>query len=189
LKVSELALTLALAVAFVNPYTENAEGTSAFLFMLSHYALYVAGLIVGYRVLRLPLAEWTLILVGVIPALVWHLPAPFALSAKVFQFRILEESTLFAGGVILGSGIRRAASWLRVALFGLWVAGDTGISLVFVAKPELYATGSPYTSSGIVLTGIAMVFLMNILVALVLYAYFRSVTTRLSKERVKHPSI
>lgn len=188
MKPSEAAVVVILLAAFVNPYTERAEGVNALLFMLSHYALYASGLIVGYRLLRLTSPSWILATAGVLPALFWHLPAPFIISASQLQFRVLEESTLFAGGAILGSGLRRIATSIRVALFALWVAGDTGISLVFIARPAFYAAGSPYTNTGIVLTGIAMVFLMNVLVALVLYAYFRSVTRRLSEDRVEHPS-
>ncbi|WP_231136409.1 DUF1404 family protein [Acidianus ambivalens] len=70
--------------------------------MLDHYAIYGAGVLLGYKLLR---TNFYLFLLGAIPAGFWHIPLFFALGASFVQYRTIEELTLFLGGLIAGGYI------------------------------------------------------------------------------------
>lgn len=150
--------------------------------MLSHYALFIAGFALGYALFRFGRRLW---LVGVFFAVLWHTPQAFALSAAMAAYRLLEESTLLAGGVLTGSSAHSMGEKTKLALLALWVVGDTLLSVVFIGRPELYsrAPHSPYGSSGFPPTGVAMIVFMNVVLAYTLYEYAKKVGVELAGGR------
>lgn len=70
-----LAFPIALIIAFVNPYVESLQFINPLVFMLDHYALYAAGVLIGYKYFRGSIYSF---LLGIIPAGFWHIPLFFA---------------------------------------------------------------------------------------------------------------
>lgn len=179
----------ALVALFVNPWVEAGEASSPTLFMFSHYALFGAGMLLGTALGRGRPGLWVF---GVFFALLWHTPQGFALSAALPPFRAAEEASMFLGGLLTGSSLRFMGEKTRLVLLALWVVGDTLLSVIFIGRPQLYsqAAHSPYVSSGFPVTGVAMVFLMNALLAYLLYRYVENINRRLvgrGEKRVADP--
>ena len=171
-----------MAIAFINPFTEGVEFTSPLVFMFSHYALFAAGLILGYTLLSAKRRVWV---VGVIVAVVWHIPQPFALSAGIPSFRAIEEATMILGGLLMGSNIKTMKQVTKLTLTALWVVGDTALSVLFIGEPTLYShptiAYSPYESSGFPITGVAMVLWMNAVLIYLVYTYVKKVNATILK--------
>ncbi len=172
-RTSLIAAALLLA-ASVNPYVEHLQYQNPIPFMLSHYALFAAGLLLGRSYLRLP--GWFLAM-GAAVAVYWHLPGPFAASSSLFPYRAVEELSMVAGGVLAGGA--RVGARVEQASFALWVAGDTALSVVFISWPAPYSIPpSSFSPQEFPLTGVAMILLMNLIVAFVIYAYLRRMYAR-----------
>lgn len=169
-----LAFSAALVAAFTNPFAERLEYSNPTLFMLSHYALFLAGLLAGPTLFRLGRPLWP---VGVFFAVFWHVPQAFALSAALAAYRVLEEFTMFLGGLLVGLNVHAMGDRTKLALIALWVVGDTLLSVLFIARPQLYADAphSPYTSSGFLAAGVSMAILANAFIGYLLYNYVRKV--------------
>ncbi len=170
--VSQVVLSVALGILFLNPYTEGAEYSNAILFMFSHYALFLIGFALSYRITSLhPLSA----IPGAAIAVAWHLPLPFALSGSLLPYRLLEESTLVLSGWLTGSSIHLMHSLSKSVLLALWFCADTVLSVIFILQPFLYSdrgiSQSPYSSSQFVILGVAMVFFMNAVIAYVVFRY------------------
>ncbi|TRM95892.1 hypothetical protein DJ527_13155, partial [Sulfolobus sp. F1] len=131
-----LALSVALIVIFVNPVMEVLQGINPIIYMLDHYALYLAGLIFGSKFFKGSIH--TLIL-GVIPAIFWHYPLFFDLAGASITFRLLCEATLFLGGLLAGSFIPVASLRSKVILFALYMLGDTLLSIFFILGYPQYS--------------------------------------------------
>lgn len=177
-----LALGAVLVASFINPFTERIEFASPLVFMFSHYALFAAGLILGYTLLGLRKWVWV---AGVVVAVFWHLPGPFALSAGLPSFRAVEEVTMLLGGLLMGSNIKTMKQVTKLTLTVLWVVGDTALSVLFIGEPTLYSHSkiaySPYRPSAFPITGVAMVLWMNAVLIYLVYAYVRRVSTTMVK--------
>lgn len=182
---AQIISSFILAAAFLNPYTENAESVNAVPFMFSHYALFLSGFALSYRLAKLP--PWTVI-AGSLIAIFWHLPYPFAISGSVFAFRIIEEGTLILSGWLVGASIHDISSTGRSILLALWFAADTALSIVFLVAPGLYSNStlsvSPYPPSQFVILGIAMIFFMNGVIAYLIYRYMRKYRSILLSEEL-----
>ena len=174
--IARFVISAVLLVTFVNPYIESSEYRNALVFMFSHYALFIAGFVITYGIVKTPrLAMLPVSIVSVY----WHLPIPFALSGALPFFRLIEELSLFTAGLVAGSAVNSLSSKAKSALLGLWVLADTGLSVMFLVLPRIYSHAaiplSPYPPFQFVMLGIAMVFFMNVVVAFVVYSHVRHI--------------
>ncbi|MEM0121237.1 MAG: DUF1404 domain-containing protein [Thermoprotei archaeon] len=173
-----LTLGVVLVAVFINPLTERVQYTSPLVFMLSHYALFGAGLLFGYALLTIRRRVW---FIGVGIAVIWHVPQMFALSAGLPLFRGIEEATMLLGGVLIGSNTHTIGQKAKLTLITLWLLGDTILSVIFIGEPALYShiniPYSPYEPLGFPPTGVAMVLLMNAVLIYIVYSYVRRVSS------------
>lgn len=183
--ITQIILSFLLAAAFLNPYTERAEFVNSIPFMFSHYALFLAGFALSYRLARLP--PWAAV-AGSIIAVFWHFPYPFAVSGSLFTYRILEEGTLILSGWLVGASIHDISSTGRSVLLALWFSADTALSIIFLLRPGLYSSSqlaaSPYPAGQFVVLGIAMIFFMNGVIAYLIYRYMRKYRSILLSDEV-----
>ena len=143
--VTRAIVSTVLLASFLNPFTEATEYGNALVFMFSHYALFVAGFALTYKKVRLP--GWTFILAS-IAAAYWHFPIPFALSGSIQIYRFLEEVSLILSGLIAGSALDSFSSKIKLIIFGLWVLGDTGLSVIFIILPVVMVTLTKFNFVG-----------------------------------------
>ncbi len=174
--IMRVALAAGLFASFLNAYSESMEYRYALLFMFSHYALFIAGFALSYRSVAFP--KWVVIPASFL-AVYWHLPAPLALSAAIQTYRLLEETSLILSGLLMGGCIRYFSPKIKLALFGIWIAADSALSIVFIVAPGVYSSSgiplSPYPPFQFVMLGIAMVFFMNGIIALVVYLQMKRI--------------
>ena len=172
--VLQVLTAVILGICFLNPLTERLEYGNAILFMFSHYALFLVGFCLSYRIVSLhPLTA----LPGLVIAVIWHFPVTFAVSGAVPAFRVFEESTIALAGFLIGSSLDRMPSLPKSALTILWFCSDTALSVLFIVLPGIYYHSSilqsAYTPSQFVVLGVAMIFFMNAVIAFILYRYVR----------------
>jgi hypothetical protein len=169
-----LISALLLIALSVNPVTEKIDGTNAIVFMFSHYALFLAGFLISFRVFR---TGRYMLIAGTFLAAIWHLPVPFAISGASAAYRLLEEIAMIAAGFLIGSSVGQFSSFSKSILFALWIAGDTALSVVFILFPEIYSHSdlpvSPFPPGQFVILGVLMVFFMNSVIAAVVYLHVR----------------
>ncbi|BBD73012.1 hypothetical protein HS1genome_1401 [Sulfodiicoccus acidiphilus] len=171
-----------LVVAFVNPPVEEAISLNPLPYMLSHYGLVLAGLLLGFSTFRTSLRarRWTLV-VGLIPIVAWHLPYLFALGAAFIWGRVLDELTITLGGLLVGASLRLFSFNFKVILFILYMVADTALSFLFMFYSYPYTRNaipfSPYTSpSQFFVTGVTMIVLMNAFLGYVAYLFFKKLS-------------
>lgn len=169
---AKITTVLLFILLWVNPYTEKLNGNSALVFMFSHYSLCLVGLLVGIFFLKWPKGLWFL---GIALLTLWHLPLFFALSAKSYAFRVPEEATIFLGGLFIGSNFHTMKSKMKIILFVIWIVADTALSAIFIVAPFIYSDvpSSPFAGYQFIITGVAMVFFMNGVIAYVVYLYVK----------------
>ncbi|AWR96791.1 DUF1404 domain-containing protein [Acidianus sulfidivorans JP7] len=129
-------IPIALVVAFVNPYTEFLQFTNPIVYMLDHYALYAAGVLIGYKLFRGSIVEFIL---GLIPAVFWHIPYFFALGASFITFRALCEITLFGGGILAGAYIPKMSLNIKIASLASYMLADSILSIFFILSYPQYS--------------------------------------------------
>jgi hypothetical protein len=162
---------IVLLVSWLNPFVEGLNSDYAYVFMFSHYAIFASGVAVGLWYLKWPSSVW---MVGVVLVSIWHLPIPFSLSAELFDYRVLEESTILLGGIFVGANLHSMGQRLKMGLFIMWILADSVLSGIFIVDPTAFSTvsGSTFSSIQFIVTGIAMAFFMNFVIAYLLYGYF-----------------
>lgn len=172
----DILISIFLLVLSVNPLTEEAEFYSPLPYMLSHYALVSSGVLLGYSYLK---GNKYNLLLGILPVVLWHLPYYFALGASSLGWRIVLELSIFLGGILIGSSLGVTPKWGKVALFVLYMLGDTVLSILFILESPSYTNlfypFSPYSPSTLPTTGIAMVVVMNVVLAVVIYLAFKDI--------------
>jgi|BEDMetMinimDraft_2_1075160.scaffolds.fasta_scaffold33561_1 Protein of unknown function (DUF1404). len=172
---ADFLVAVLFIVIFVNPYVENLMYYDPLLYMLSHYSIYAAGLILGYRFLKTNQIYFYL---GIVPAAIWHLPYPFILGASNFYYRLLSEVTLFFGGISTGSSINSVSFKTKITFLTLWMVGDTYLSILFLLGTKEYTklvyNFSYYLPQQLPIVGISMLILMNLVIAYVIYVYVKS---------------
>jgi hypothetical protein len=174
-----LTVAVIFALAVFNPYTERLEGSSPLVYMLSHYSLILSGLVAGSGLLRLRHKLW---LFGCAIIFLWHLPLPFALAASQPLFRGTEEFSLLLSGLLVGSSLGSSKGITKGLLFIAWLVGDTLLAILFLIRPEFYASdglrASPFAPAGFALAGVGMVLFMNAATAYIAYAYIKAIYSR-----------
>ncbi len=161
--IKNLILPVSMVIAFVNPFVEQLQFTNPVVYMLDHYALYAAGAIIGYLFFRGTSLNF---IIGIIPAVFWHIPLFFALGASFIPYRVLCEVTLFVGGILVGSYLKFMSLGLKVTALGLYMLGDTLLSIFFIlGYPQYshqYYNFLSYPVSSLPMVGITMFVVMNI---------------------------
>ncbi|QKR00270.1 DUF1404 domain-containing protein [Metallosphaera tengchongensis] len=165
-----------LLLLSVNPITEELEFRVALVYMLSHYSLVSSGFLIGFALLR---SSWYNLIVGAVPIAFWHLPFPFALGASFLLFRVMTDVSLFLGGLLVGSTIHSVPQWVKITLLSLYMLGDTVLSVIFIIADPLYSQKDfhflLYPPSSLPIVGVAMILVMNVVVAIVVYLSFKSI--------------
>jgi len=167
---------LLMTLSFANPWVFNWIRQSPLPLMLSHYSLFSAGGVLGYTRIRKGKAEG---LAGVLPAILWHLPEAFALSGSTPFFTVVDLSTMFLGGLLIGASVRWMRDKLKVSLLVLWMASDTALSVLFLISSPIYSKEeipfSPYVPQQFFAVGVVMIGIMNVVLIVILYYFFRKV--------------
>ena|GEM_PF-346083 len=164
-----------LLLLCINPVTEEQILRSPLIFMLTHYGLYAAGIYLGQG----RRGTLSYVILGIVPAVVWHLPWTFALSAGSLYFRAIDQVTMFLGGFLIGSGLSSLSQRAKALLFGLWMVSDTTLSVLFMTSSSyytfLFVPYSPYSPNQLPAAGYGTFFLMNMLAVYVLMLYLNRV--------------
>lgn len=170
--VAKLVALVAFIAVLVSPYVEKLDGQSALVFMLSHYSLALAGLLLGIYFVKWPRWLW---IPGVALLVLWHVPLLFDLSARLLTFRVPEEASILVGGLLVGSSFLQMKPKLKLSLFGGWLLADSALSAIFIVAPNVYSSlpASPFASDQFVITGVSMVIFMNLAIAYIVSIYVR----------------
>ncbi|MCY0860560.1 MAG: DUF1404 domain-containing protein [Sulfolobaceae archaeon] len=178
-KYKPLIFSLILIVFTVNPLVEELMNINIIPYMLAHYSLFISGILIGYFYSVLKRSPWHLI-PGVALGVLWHLPFFFNLGAIYLYIRIVEEFTLFLGGLLLGTSLHCVNNTVKILLFALWMVGDTYLSALFMISPLSYTRVYPPSQTSI--TGIIMFLLMNTIVVFILLEYMYRYMVKEEKE-------
>ncbi|MCI2413992.1 MAG: DUF1404 domain-containing protein [Candidatus Aramenus sp.] len=173
-KTSWYVTSLALLLAFLNPVTESLETVNQWLFMLSHYFLFVGGFLLSYKVVRGP-SVW--IVPSAFLAVLWHLPYFFALAGAFLTFRAMNDASMIASGVLAGIGAGSLSVMKKLGLLIVWMTADTVYSIVFLLQFPQYSNSaypfSPFPISQEVNTAIAMWVVMSGVIVYVLGGFLK----------------
>ncbi|BFH73158.1 DUF1404 domain-containing protein [Sulfurisphaera javensis] len=174
LKVSHFLLPIGILVLFLNPYVEGLESNYQWLFMLSHYAMFIAGLLLINGIVK---GNYLLLIPSAIIAVFWHLPYYFSLAAAFPIYRILCELSLVLSGIMAGIGISKLSLLYRFGLVIIWMTADTAYSIIFLLGNPAYTNVvypfSPYTVSQEINTAIAMWIIMSVIIAYIAGKFLR----------------
>ncbi|BFI76810.1 DUF1404 domain-containing protein [Sulfurisphaera ohwakuensis] len=166
---------LILILAFVNPYVEEVMFNNEEVFMASHYALAIAGGLVGYYYFS---GRNYFAYLGSLLIVIWHLPELFTLGGGILTFRVLDEISLFVGGFLIGLAVRNMRLIEKILLFVLWMLGDTTLAVVLVIQYPFYTSPplsySPYPSTQEPLTGYVMIIAMTAILGFLLFKAFKN---------------
>ncbi|MCY0859239.1 MAG: DUF1404 family protein [Sulfolobaceae archaeon] len=166
-------IPILLLIATLNPLVLSYIRVTPVALMLAHYSLFASGLLLGYGLLK----GSKFGLIGVIPAIVFHYPELFVLSAINPFVTAIDFTFMFLGGLLLGSSLKAIGYWLKVTLFVLYMIGDTALAVLFVAYFPIYSPPavpfSPYTTGEFVLLGYIMFAIMNGILAYVMVDILR----------------
>ncbi|AOL15405.1 hypothetical protein BFU36_00135 [Sulfolobus sp. A20] len=172
--IKNLSLPIILLILAVNPYTEIMEFKYEWLFMLSHYLLYISGFIIAYKILR---GEILYVLPSIVIATFWHIPLFFNLASAYVDWRIGNDVTLFLAGILGGLSVNKFSYALKVFLLILWMSADSVLAVLFLVEFPLYSnaayTFSPYAPTQEILTGIVMFTVMMIIFVYVIVKMLR----------------
>ncbi|WP_216604200.1 DUF1404 domain-containing protein [Acidianus sp. RZ1] len=176
LNVKSLAIPLALLVIAINPFTELEEFSNEWLYMAMHYVLFIAGFILGYKIFK---GSGLFILLGIASAVFWHTPLFFNLGGAVLWIRIIEDSSLFFGGMFAGLSISSLNNAVKVLLFVLWMAGDSVLSVILIVGWPPYSNEvypfSPFSEGQELLTGLVMFGIMTVIFIYIIVKLVRGI--------------
>ncbi|QGA68155.1 DUF1404 domain-containing protein [Sulfolobus sp. E11-6] len=165
-----LILCIFLIVVSVNPFTEEVMFNNPIPYMLAHYSLFGAGILLSYYIIRRKIVNKSVaVTVGASIAFLWHYPYFFNLGAEILSVRLIEEVSLLIGGLMVGSSLRELSRNFKIFLLALWMIGDSILSLILMISPSLYTT--LYTSQGLEYLGIIMFLMMNLIAVYLLLNY------------------
>ncbi|BFH72797.1 DUF1404 domain-containing protein [Sulfurisphaera javensis] len=177
ISVKNLILPIIFVIAFVNPIVEAIQYYNPLVYMLDHYALYAAGVLIGYKFFKGSI--WSFIL-GMIPAGFWHIPLFFALAAAFPLYRGLCEFTLLLGGILAGSYIPKMSLTFKVGALGIYMFADSLLSIFFVLGYPQYSNVDfkfLYWGTNLLpFVGIEMFIVMNIVLVYSLYKLLKNIS-------------
>lgn len=168
LKITHFIPSLVLLLLFLNPYIEVQETSYQWLFMAAHYALFIGGFYLTYKILS-GSSIW--IVPSAFIVVFWHYPYFFALGASYLLFRGLNDFFFIFAGALAGIAVSKLSMLIKYSLLVLWMTVDTIFSLIFLFENPLYSNiaynFSPYSPSQEFNTAIAMFIIMSIIIAYV----------------------
>ncbi|MBW9141188.1 MAG: DUF1404 domain-containing protein [Candidatus Aramenus sp.] len=157
-----LSLPLIFLIASLNPFTEEAEFHEQWLFMTTHYLLYIAGFLIGLKAIRGPIV---FLLPGIALPVFWHVPLFFALAGAYLPWRAANDLTLFLAGISAGMTIYKLSNVMKILLFVLWMSADSVLSVVLIVGIPAYSDEaypfSPFPVSQEPVTGLVMFGIMT----------------------------
>ncbi|MBB5254634.1 DUF1404 domain-containing protein [Sulfurisphaera ohwakuensis] len=173
----DLVVPTVFILAFVNPYVESLQYYNPLVYMLDHYALYAAGVLVGYKFFKGSIISFIL---GIIPAGFWHIPLFFALGAAFPLYRGLSEATLFLGGILAGSYIPKMSLTFKIGALGIYMFADSLLSIFFVlGYPQYSNVDFKFLAWGngiLPFVGVEMFIVMNIVLVYSLYKLLKNIS-------------
>nr|WP_252973143.1 DUF1404 domain-containing protein [Saccharolobus solfataricus] len=157
----------------VNPFTEEYMFVNPIPYMLAHYSLFGAGILISYYLVKRKIVDKHIgFPVGASIAFLWHYPFFFNLGAEILSVRLIEEITLLVGGLIIGSSLKELNRSFKVLLLALWMIGDSLLSLILMISPSLYTT--LYAPKELEYLGIIMFLMMNLIAVYILLNYINN---------------
>jgi hypothetical protein len=162
-------ISFLLIISFINPWVEELMFHDPLPYMLSHYSLFTAGVLISYKRIK-PYNIILNIIVGSLLVILWHTPLLFSLGASNLVYRIIDEFCIILSGIIIGSTIPYLRFNYKMLLLALWMLGDTYLSIIFMAFPEQYSIY--YKASEFYITGIVMFVIMNAVSVYLIILYF-----------------
>ncbi len=172
--IKNLSLPIILLLIAVNPFTEIMEFKYEWLFMLSHYLLYISGFIIAYKTLR---GGALYVLPSIVIVAFWHIPLFFNLAGAYVGWRIGNDMTLFLAGILGGLSVNKFSYALKIFLLILWMSADSVLAVLLLVEFPLYSnavyTFSPYSPAQEILTGIVMFVIMMIIFVYVIMRMLR----------------
>lgn len=181
-------LSLFLIVISVNPFIEDLMYSSAITYMLSHYSLFCSGILISYYVIRREIfIRSASVITGVAIAFIWHYPYFFNIGAEFLWVRVVEESSLFFGGFLIGSSLRNLGNTTKFILLVLWMIGDSVLSLILMISPSLYT--SYYSPRQLEYLGIIMFLLMTFIAVFVLLSFINSMLEEEKEKDIVYPTV
>lgn len=167
--------SIILVLAFVNPFVENIMFENEGVFMASHYALAIAGGLLGYYFFS---KKSYLAYLGSLVIVIWHLPPLFVLGGGILAFRALDEISLFLGGFLIGTAEKQMRLIEKLLLFVLWMIGDTTLAVVLVIQYPFYTSPplpfSPYPATQEPITGYVMIISMTAILGFLVFKAFKN---------------
>ncbi len=174
IKFSHFIPSIILLVGALNPFTEEQEFLHEWVFMTSHYILFIGGLLISYKLIRGSI-YW--IIPSAILVSLWHVPYFFALAGAFTIFRALNDFTFIIAGILAGIGAYGLSLFSWISILILWMMADTILSVVFLLELPAYSnlaySFSPYPPSEELNTAIAMWIMMSIIIVYVFGKFLR----------------
>ncbi|ADB88298.1 conserved hypothetical protein [Saccharolobus islandicus L.D.8.5] len=168
--IAVLIFCIFLIAVSVNPFTEEYMFISPIPYMLAHYSLFGAGILLSYYIIRRKIVDKSIaVIVGASIAFLWHYSYFFNLGAEILSVRLIEEVSLVIGGLMIGSSLKELSRNFKVLLLALWMIGDSILSLILMISPSLYTT--VYAPQGLEYVGIIMFLMMNLIAVYLLLKY------------------
>lgn len=174
LKVIHFIPPVIILALFLNPYIEAQQTNYQWLFMTAHYALFIAGLLLMYKIVR---GSPLLLIPSAFLVSFWHYPYFFALAAAYPFYRAINDLSFIVAGALAGISAYRLSTLVRFSLIILWMIVDTILSLVFVLQIPVYSnleySFSPYSVSQELDTGIAMFIVMSVIIVYIFARFLK----------------
>ncbi|ACR42982.1 DUF1404 domain-containing protein [Saccharolobus islandicus] len=168
--IAVLIFCIFLIAVSVNPFTEEYMFINPIPYMLAHYSLFGAGILLSYYIIRRKIVDKSIaVIVGASIAFLWHYPYFFNLGAEILSVRLIEEVSLVIGGLMIGSSLKELSRNFKVLLLALWMIGDSILSFILMISPSLYTT--VYSPQGLEYVGIIMFLMMNLIAVYLLLKY------------------
>ncbi|AWR93238.1 DUF1404 domain-containing protein [Acidianus brierleyi] len=168
-KFSHFIPPIILLALVLNPLTESQEFLHEWLFMVSHYVLFIGGLLLSYKVIK-GSTYW--IIPSAFLVSFWHVPYFFALAGAFTFFRALNDFSLILAGILAGISASRLSLFSWLSLIIIWMLADTILSIVFLLEFPAYSNAvykfSPYSESQEFNTAISMWIVMS---AIIVYVF------------------
>lgn len=160
----------------INPITESLEPSYEALYMAIHYVLYIGGFLLGYKAFR---GSAIYLIPGIIIPVFWHIPLFFNIAASNLYIRLIEDLSLFLGGLLAGSTMQSLNNAVKIILFVLWMAGDSVLSVLLIVGWPPYSNQvypfSPFAISEELPTGLTMFGIMTVIFIYIVIRMLRSI--------------
>lgn len=170
-----LIVPLLFLIIAINPITEALDSKYEALYMAMHYVLYTGGFILGYVGFR---GSKVYLIPGIVIPVFWHIPYFYNLGGAYLSVRIIEDISLYLGGLVMGSTIHGLNNATKTILFVLWMMGDSVLSVLLIAGWPPYSNQvypfSPFSVEDGFWTGIVMFVIMTVIFVYIIIGFIRT---------------